>query len=130
MAHPPIMASDNSPRLAQLRKRLVGSVGPRAVHAAEDGLTVGLTLGFAVAYPPLAALLAAAVTGLPKRAGPMAILRELGGIVRAEDARAQESYFAVALTVGVLVGLGVGTVVEATAVASGLEISVETFLGS
>jgi len=122
------MASDNSPRLAQLRKRLVDSVGPRAVHAAEDGLTVGLTLGFALSYPPLAALLAAAVTGLPKRAGPMAILRELGGIVRSADARAQESYFAVALTVGVLVGLGVGTVVEAAAVAAGVEIPVEAVL--
>jgi len=125
------MPSPNSPqRLAQLRKRLVDSVGPRAVHAAEDGLTVGLTLGFVVAYPPLAALLAAAVTGLPKRAGPMAILRELGGIVRSEDARAQESYFAVALTVGVLVGLGVGTVVEAAAMAAGVEIPVEAVLSA
>lgn len=115
---------NSSTRLAQLRARIVDSVGPRAVHAAEDGLTVGLTLGFVLSYPPLAAVLAAAVTGLPSRAGPMAILRELGGIVRAEDARAQESYFAVALTVGVLVGLSVGTVVEATAVASGLEIPV------
>jgi len=122
------MTSDNSPRLAQLRQRLIDSVGPRAIHAAEDGLTVGLTLGFAVAYPPLAALLAAAVTGLPKRAGPLAILRELGGIVRAEDARAQESYFAVALTAGVLLGLGVGTVVEAAAVAAGVEIPVEAFV--
>jgi len=125
------MPSPNSmQRLAQLRKRLVNSVGPRAVHAAEDGLTVGLTLGFVLSYPPLAALLAAAVTGLPKRAGPMAILRELGGIVRAEDARAQESYFAVALTAGVLLGLGVGTVVEAAAMAAGVEIPVEALLRS
>jgi hypothetical protein len=124
------MSSPNSSsRLAQLRKRLLNSVGPRAVHAAEDGLTVGLTLGFVLSYPPLAALLAAAVTGLPKRAGPMAILRELGGIVRSEDARAQESYFAVALTAGVLVGLGVGTVVEAAALAAGVEIPVEAVLG-
>jgi len=123
------MSSPNSSsRLAQLRQRLVDSVGPRAIHAAEDGLTVGLTLGFVLSYPPLAALLAAAVTGLPKRAGPMAILRELGGIVRSEDARAQESYFAVALTVGVLVGLGVGTVVEAAAVAAGVEIPVEALV--
>jgi len=125
------MSSPNSSsRLAQLRKRLLNSVGPRAVHAAEDGLTVGLTLGFVLSYPPLAALLAAAVTGLPTRAGPMAILRELGGIVRSEDARAQESYFAVALTVGVLVGLGVGTVVEAAALASGVEIPVEAVLSA
>jgi hypothetical protein len=125
------MSSPNSSsRLAQLRKRLLNSVGPRAVHAAEDGLTVGLTLGFVLSYPPLAALLAAAVTGLPKRAGPMAILRELGGIVRSEDARAQESYFAVALTVGVLVGLGVGTVVEAAALAAGVEIPVEAVLSA
>jgi len=123
------MSSPNSSsRLAQLRQRLVDSVGPRAIHAAEDGLTVGLSLGFVLSYPPLAALLAAAVTGLPKRAGPMAILRELGGIVRSEDARAQESYFAVALTVGVLVGLGVGTVVEAAAVAAGVEIPVEALV--
>jgi len=76
------MPSPNSTpnKLAQLRQRLIDSVGPRAIHAAEDGLTVGLTLGFAVAYPPLAALLAAAVTGLPKRAGPLAVLREVGGI--------------------------------------------------
>jgi hypothetical protein len=125
------MSSPNSSsRLAQLRKRLLNSVGPRAVHAAEDGLTVGLTLGFVLSYPPLAALLAAAVTGLPTRAGPMAILRELGGIVRSEDARAQESYFAVALTVGVLVGLGVGTVVEAAALAAGVEIPVEALLSA
>jgi len=65
------------------------------------------------------------VTGLPSRAGPMAVLQEIGGIVRAEDARAQESYFAVALTAGVLVGLGVGTVVEAAAMAAGVEIPVE-----
>jgi len=123
------MGSPNSSsRLAQLRQRLIDSVGPRAIHAAEDGLTVGLSLGFVLSYPPLAALLAAAVTGLPKRAGPMAILRELGGIVRSEDARAQESYFAVALTVGVLVGLGVGTVVEAAAVAAGVEIPVEALV--
>jgi len=123
------MSSPNSSsRLAQLRQRLIDSVGPRAIHAAEDGLTVGLSLGFVLSYPPLAALLAAAVTGLPKRAGPMAILRELGGIVRSEDARAQESYFAVALTVGVLVGLGVGTVVEAAAVAAGVEIPVEALV--
>jgi len=121
------MPSPNSTpnRLAHLRDRLVDSVGPRAIHAAEDGLTVGLTLGFVLSYPPLAALLAAAVTGLPSRAGPMAILREVGGIVRSEDARAQESYFAVALVVGVLVGLGVGTVVEAAAMAAGVEIPVE-----
>jgi len=124
------MPSPNSPRLAQLRQRLVDSVGPRAVHAAEDGLTVGLSLVFALSYPPLAALLVAAVTGLPKRAGPMAILRELGGIIRAEDARAQESYFAVALTVGVLLGSGVGTVVEAAAMAAGVEIPVEAFLSA
>jgi len=125
------MPSPNSmQRLAQLRKRLLNSVGPRAVHAAEDGLVVGLTLGFVLSYPPLAALLVASVTGLPKRAGPMAILRELGGIVRSEDARAQESYFAVALTVGVLVGLGVGTVVEAAAMAAGVEIPVEAVLSA
>jgi len=126
------MTSDNSTpnRLTRLRTRLVDNLGPRAVHAAEDGLTVGLTLGFALSYPPLAALLAAAVTGLPKRAGPMAILRELAGIVRSEDARAQESYFAVALTVGVLVGLGVGTVVEAAALTAGVEIPVEAVLSA
>jgi len=123
------MSSPNSSsRLAQLRQRLVDSVGPRAIHAAEDGLTVGLSLGFVLSYPPLAALLVASVTGLPKRAGPLAVLREVGGIVRAEDARAQESYFAVALTVGVLVGLGVGTVVEAAAVAAGVEIPVEALV--
>ena len=125
------MPSSNSPqRLAQLRKRLLNSVGPRAVHAAEDGLVVGLTLGFVLSYPPLAALLAAAVPGLPSRAGPMAILRELGGIVRSGDARAQESYFAVALTGGVLLGLGVGTVVEAAAMAAGVEIPVEAVLSA
>jgi len=120
------MSSPNSlQRLAQLRKRLVGSVGPRAVHAAEDGGVVGLTLGFTLSYPPLAALLVASVAALPDRAGPMAMVGEIVGIVRAEDARAQESYFAVALTVGVLLGLGVGTVVEAAAMAAGVEIPVE-----
>jgi len=51
-----------------------------------------------------------------------------GEVKRGEDARAQESYFAVALTVGVLGGLGVGTVVEAAAMAAGVEIPVKTLL--
>lgn len=116
------MGSPNSSsRLAQLRKRLVDSVGPRAVHAAEDGLTVGLVAGLAVTFLPLAAVVVAALTGARSRAGPLALLREVGEIVRAEDARAQESYFAVGVAVGAVVGLGVGT---ALSVAGAVEVAV------
>jgi hypothetical protein len=105
------MTSDNSTpnRLTRLRTRTVNAVGPRAVHAAEDGLTVGLVAGLAVTFLPLAAVVVAALTGARSRAGPLALLREVGGIVRAEDARAQESYFAAGVAVGAVVGLGVGT---------------------
>ena len=108
--------------LADLRDRVVDAVGVSGAHALEDGFVVGLVVGLALTYLPLAGVLAAAVTGLPSRAGPLAILSELGDIVRAEDARAQESYFAGALIVGVLVGLGVGAAAATAAAWSGVSI--------
>lgn len=104
------MPSPNSgTRLAQLRARIVDSLGPRGVHAVEDGFTVGLVAGLAVTFLPLAGAVVAALTGAPSRAGPLAVLREVGDIVRAEDARAQESYFAVGVAVGAVIGLAIGT---------------------
>jgi hypothetical protein len=102
-------SSNSSTRLAQLRQRVVDSLGPRGVHAAEDGFAVGLVAGLAVTFLPLAGVVVAALTGAPSRAGPLALLREVGNIVRADDARAQESYFAAGVAVGAVIGLAIGT---------------------
>lgn len=104
------MASPNSlQRLAQLRQRLVDAVGARAIHAVEDGLTVGLVAGLAVTFVPLAVVVLGVLTGSRSRAGPLALIREVGDIVRSDDARAQEAYFAGGVVVGAVVGLAVGT---------------------
>lgn len=117
------MLSPNSlRRLAQLRQRLLERFGRRALHAAEDGLTVGLLVGIGLTFWPLAASLAAVLTGVPRSAGVLALIREIPEIVRGSDARAQESYFAGAVAVGVLVGLGVGTLASIAAAANGVGI--------
>jgi uncharacterized membrane-anchored protein YitT (DUF2179 family) len=109
-------------RLASLRKRLLDRFGRRALHAAEDGLTVGLLVGIGLTFWPLAAGLATVLTGVPRSAGVLALLREIPEIVRGSDARAQESWFATATVAGLLVGLGVGTLASIAAAANGVAI--------
>lgn len=97
--------------IAELRSRVVGAVGPRAVHALEDGATVGVVLGMAWTAPTLAAAILALLGATPARAGPMAIISEVYDLVRQDDARAQESYFVLSIMAGALVGAPVGSVV-------------------
>jgi hypothetical protein len=94
--------------LASVRASVVGAIGPRAVHAAEDGLTAGALVGLAVTVPRIAGLLAAALAGVPSRAGPLALIREIPEIIRGDNARAQESYFIVAFLLGAVVGVIIG----------------------
>ena len=119
------MPSSNSlRRLAQLRQRLLDRFGRRAIHAVEDGLTVGLLVGIGLTFWPLAASLAAVLTGVPRTAGVLALIREIPAIVRGEDARAQESYFSYAVGAGVVIGLVVGTLASIAAAANGIVVSV------
>ena len=119
------MPSSNSlRRLAQLRQRLLDRFGRRAIHAVEDGLTVGLLVGIGLTFWPLAASLAAVLTGVPRTAGVLALIREIPAIVRGEDARAQESWFVGAVAVGLVVGLVVGTLASIAAAPNGLVVSV------
>lgn len=97
--------------IAELRSRVVGAVGPRAVHALEDGATVGVVLGMAWTAPTLAAAILALLGATPARAGPMAIISEVYDLVRQDDARAQESYFVLSIMAGALVGAPVGSAV-------------------
>ena len=99
--------------LGDLRKRLVSDVGVRAVHAAEDGFTVGVLAGLTVTFPPLAVVLLGALGVHPRGNGPLTIIKQLGDLVREDDVRAQESYFIAAAVVGTLVGVGVGVVLVA-----------------
>lgn len=75
-----------------------------------------------MSFAPLAAVVLAALTGSWTRAGPLAVMQEVGDIVRAEDARAQESYFATGVAVGVVVGLAVGTALSIVAAVSGVTV--------
>jgi hypothetical protein len=90
--------------MAQLRSNVVEAVGPRAIHAVEDGGTIGVVAGLAFTEPVLAVLILTGLGATPTRAGPLAILQEISGLVRSDDARAQESYF----VIGTLAGLGIG----------------------
>jgi uncharacterized membrane-anchored protein YitT (DUF2179 family) len=117
------MSSPNSlPRLAQLRQRLLERFGKRALHAVEDGLTVGLLVGLGLTFWPLAAGLATVLTGVPRSAGVLALLREVPEIVRGSDARAQESWFVGAVVVGLLIGLGAGTLASLAASINGIAV--------
>jgi hypothetical protein len=105
---------DNDPGpgpIGALRKSVVESLGPRAVHAVEDGFTVGVVSGLALTEAVISVLMLTGLGAIPKRAGPLAILREVSELVRSEDARAQESYFVVGVVVGLVVGVGVGAAV-------------------
>jgi hypothetical protein len=102
-------------RLGELRQSIVGDIGPRAVHALEDGFTTGFLAGLWVTVPPLAYALAGILGVHPKGNGPLAILGSIQTIVREEAARAQESYFAGAAAGGTLLGLSVGTALSMAA---------------
>jgi hypothetical protein len=104
---------DNGPGsgpIGALRKSVVESLGPRAVHAVEDGLTVGVCVGLSVTSPGYAAVLLVSLGVIPKRAGALAMLKELPDLVRESDARAQEAYFTISALIGVMMGFGVGSI--------------------
>lgn len=90
------------------RQSVVNAIGARAIHAVEDGLTVGVLVGFGVTVPMIAGAFAAILTGVPRTAGILSLLREIPEIVRGEDVRAQESYFILAVLAGVALAVPVG----------------------
>lgn len=98
--------------ISNLRDSITDGIGVRAIHAVEDGLTVGITVGLALTYPTLAAILLVSLGCIPKRAGPLAIIREVTDLVREEDARAQESYFVISVLIGVGLGVASGTLLS------------------
>jgi len=95
--------------MTDIRETVVSSIGPKAVHALEDGLTVGLLTGLALTFPVGAIVLLVSLGCVPARAGPIAILREVTDLVREDDARAQESYFMLSALVGLVSGVLSGT---------------------
>jgi len=95
--------------MTQVRSKVVEAVGPRAIHAVEDGGTIGVVAGLAFTEPVLAVLILTGLGATPTRAGPLAILQEISGLVRSDDARAQESYFVVGTLAGLIIGVGTGT---------------------
>jgi len=98
--------------IGRVRSRVVGAVGPRAVHAAEDGLVVGATLTLAATYPPAAAaiLFGLGVDSLR----PRKVLRALDRMVDEEEVGEQTSYYLAGLLGGGAVGTGAGLVARAT----------------
>lgn len=96
------------------RKSVVDAVGVRAIHAIEDGVTVGALLALTLTYRPLAALVAGGLGLAPGRAGPLVVAKDLTDIVRQDDARTQESYFVVATLVGFVVATPLGLLARAT----------------
>jgi len=116
--------------LKATRKRFVDSIGPRAVHAIEDGATSGVGLGLAVTYLPAAVVLLLALGSTPSRAGPIAVLRELIEMVRSKDARAQEAYFTVAFLVCIPIGAGAGSLLSAATAAHGITIGAADILAA
>lgn len=108
--------------LKSFRTRLVGTVGVNGTHAIEDGGTTGIALGLWFTFQPAAVLLLCVLTGIPKGGGPLAILRSVVEIVRADDAREQESLFALSMLGGALLGAGVGTVLTLAAAFAGVPV--------
>jgi hypothetical protein len=102
--------------LSETRRTVVNAIGTRAIHAVEDGLSVGVLVGLAVTLPAVAVAVAGALGVIPSRAGPLALVRELPDIVRTDDARAQESYFMAGFLGGASGGSAVGWILSAVAV--------------
>ncbi|WP_144901376.1 hypothetical protein [Halobellus captivus] len=105
-----------------VRQQFVDGIGTKAVHALEDGATVGVLFGLALTFLPLAALLASILGVHPKGNGPLAIIRGLGEIVRDEAARKQESYFVAATLGGSLLGAGTGAALSVAASWAGVSV--------
>jgi len=118
----PMLSPNSLDRLAQLRQRLLDRFGKRAIHAVEDGATVGLLVGLGLTFWPLAAGLATVLTGVPRSAGVLALIREIPEIVRGSDARAQESWFVGAVVAGLVVGLGAGALASVAASINGIAV--------
>lgn len=114
--------SDAVGRLGQLRQRVLDRFGRRGVHAIEDGLAVGVILGLWVTYQPAAVALLLALGAAPKRAGLVAVLREIPDLVRVEDARAQEAYLVGAAVIGSAGGLLLGAGFRAAAAWAGVDV--------
>lgn len=94
--------------LAALRQGLLDRFGPAGIHALEDGLALGAIVGLWITLPAAAVALAVGLGASPKRASLLAVLPELVGMVRGEDARRQESYFVGGTFGGAVLGYGVG----------------------
>jgi hypothetical protein len=96
--------------ISNLRDSITDGIGTRAVHAVEDGLTVGICVGLSVTSPGYAAVILVSLGVIPKRAGPIAMIREIPDLVREDDARTQESYFVISALLGCMMGYGFGSV--------------------
>ncbi len=94
--------------LKQLRKQVVGAIGPQAHHALQDGFTLMVLFGLSVTAPVLVAVLGFGL-GLDGAVGPKKILKKADTFLRTEDIQANPEYFVLGSLVGVGVGLGVGT---------------------
>jgi hypothetical protein len=107
--------------LARIRGRVIDAVGTSAVHALEDGAVVGVVLGLGLTFPPAALVLLAVVGVAPKRAGPIAVAKEVSDLVR-EDARRQESYLVASFVVGTGGGVALGLILRTVGALSGVAI--------
>jgi len=108
--------------IAPLRQRLIEDLGPAGVHALEDGLALGAVVGLWVTFPVVAVALTVGLGASPKRASLLAVLPELVGMVRSEDARRQESYFIGGVVGGAIVGHAVGSLLRLGARLSGVAV--------
>lgn len=108
--------------VAPLRQRLIDDLGVAGVHAVEDGLMIGAVVGLYLTFPVAAVALAVGLGASPKRASLVAILPELVGMVRSNDARRQESYFVGGVFGGAVGGVVVGLVLDLAARWSGVTV--------
>jgi len=108
--------------LAALRQGLLERFGPAGIHALEDGLALGAVVGLWVTFPAAAVALTVGLGASPKRASLLAVLPELVGMVRSEDARRQESYFIGGVVGGAIVGHAVGSLLRLGARLSGVDV--------
>jgi len=84
-----------------VRRRFIGSIGIRATHALEDGLTLGVLFALSYASPEVLTVLTLAIFGSSIRK-PKALLRRADAIVRTEGIQSQPAYFIVAFGLGAL----------------------------
>jgi len=109
-------------QLTALRKRLIDHFGTAGIHAIEDGLALGAIIGLWVTFPAAAVALAVGLGASPKRASLLAVLPELVGMIRGEDARRQESYFVGGALGGSVLGYGIGFALRTGARLSGVPV--------